>query len=297
MNSEPLLHCELTAIPLHKRGKVRDIYSLEQGLLFIATDRISAFDAVLPNGIPDKGKVLCSLSVFWFNLTKHIIENHLITADVEKMPLPQAVDLENLRGRTIFVKSVKPIPFECIVRGYLAGSAWREYQHQGSICGIKLEPGLKIAAQLPEPIFTPATKSEQGHDINIPFSQMCQELGSDLAEQMRSISLELFNFASKYSRERNLILTDTKFEFGLEDNKLILIDEIFTPDSSRFWQQDTYEPGVPQEGLDKEFVRDYLRRVNWTGDGPPPKLPDDIVTKTRSRYLEVFQLMTGQKLF
>lgn len=290
---EALLYFDIADLNLLKRGKVRDVYHLEDGLLFIATDRISAFDSVLPNGIPDKGKILNSISAFWFEKTKNIVANHLITTSIQDMPLPESVDKALLDGRSSFVSNIETVPYECVVRGYMAGSAWREYQKTHSICGISLPEGLQLADRFPEPLFTPSTKADEGHDINVPFEHMVGHLGKQLAKELKSISLSLFRFASDYARERGLILTDTKFEFGMQNGHPVLIDELFTPDSSRFWKADTYTPGIAQDGLDKEFVRDFLRSKNWTGDGPAPRLPDEIVKKTRARYIEVYQAITG----
>lgn len=288
---------EISSLSLVKRGKVRDIYKLDEGLLFIASDRISAFDKILPNPIPDKGRILTALSVHWFHLTEGIISNHLITDKLSQMPLPLDIDSKELSGRSLYVKRAQPISFECIVRGYLAGSAWREYVKTGRISGVELAKGLKKGDKFSEPIFTPSTKAEEGHDINVSFDMMSNELGVEIANKIKEVSIELFNFASDYSAERNLLLVDTKFEFGILDGKIILIDEIFTPDSSRYWKKVTYQPGKLQEGLDKEFVREYLREQEWIGDGNPPILPEEIIKKTHGRYFEVFQMLTGKSNF
>lgn len=291
-----MLTCAIPSLSLFRRGKVRDIYFLDRGLLFIATDRISAFDAILPEGIPDKGRVLNGLSVFWFEKTTDIVRNHFTTARLAEMPLPDDADQSQLEGRSMFVRKVEIIPFECVVRDYLVGSAWREYQEHGTVCGSKLPAGMQLADQFSEPLFTPSTKAEQGHDQNVSFEYMANKLGKMLATRIKQVSLDLFCFARKFLRDRKLILVDTKFEFGLEHGELVLVDEIFTPDSSRFWKLETYRPGTQQEGLDKEFVREFLRQAHWTGEGPPPHLPAEIIEKTRARYLHVFDLITKQHL-
>ncbi|MGB4726093.1 MAG: phosphoribosylaminoimidazolesuccinocarboxamide synthase [Thermogutta sp.] len=282
-----------TAIPgLQKRsGKVRDIYDLGEQLLLVSTDRISAFDWVLPNGIPNKGQVLNLLSAFWFGILGE--PNHLITADVDSMPLPPGADKETLRGRTSLVKKTRVVPIECVVRGYLSGSAWKEYQRTGTVCGIKLPPGLRESEQLEEPIFTPATKAETGHDQNITFDQMAEIVGTATAHQLRERSIRIFKRGAAYAAERGIIIADTKFEFGWLGDELLLIDEVLTPDSSRFWPADTYEPGKPQPSFDKQFVRDWLESTKWDKNSPPPALPEDIVIKTRQKYIEAYERLTG----
>jgi len=294
----PLLTTQIPQLTLHNRGKVRDIYEVNDSLLIIATDRISAFDVVLPNGIPYKGKVLTALSEFWFGYTSNSIENHLITTRIEQMNssiITQHKDI--LAGRSMLVKKVAVIPVECVVRGYLAGSGWKEYQKTQSICGIKLPPGLKESEKLPEPIFTPSTKATTGHDENIPFSKVVDSIGRKLAEELKEKSLQVYLKASKYARERGIIICDTKFEWGItKDNKTILIDEALTPDSSRFWPLEGYMPGVPQHSYDKQFIRDYLESIRWDKKPPAPTLPPDIIQKTSEKYLNAYKALTGKCL-
>ncbi|MCS7263846.1 MAG: phosphoribosylaminoimidazolesuccinocarboxamide synthase [Armatimonadetes bacterium] len=280
-----------------KRGKVRDIYNVDGRLLIIATDRISAFDVVLPTPIPDKGRILNRMSVFWFDRTKHIVPNHLLAWKVEDLPEPLKPYAALLCDRFMLVKKAQVIPIECVVRGYLYGSAWKDYQATGEVCGIKLPKGMKLAEKLPEPIFTPATKAQVGHDENITFEKVVELVGKDLAERLRDLSVQIYLFASKHAEQKNIIVADTKFEFGLtEDGSLILVDEILTPDSSRFWDAETYEPNKPQENFDKQFVRDYLEKLNWNKEPPAPELPPDVVAKTRERYLEAYRRITGEEL-
>ncbi len=282
-------------IRLLKRGKVRDIYELDGQLLLVATDRLSAFDVVLPTPIPDKGRILTQLSVFWFDRTRHLTPNHLLSARLSDLPDPLQPYADLLRDRFMLVRKAKVIPVECVVRGYLYGSAWREYQATGEVCGIALPAGLRLAERLPEPLFTPATKAEVGHDENIPFHKVVDIVGRELAERLRELSLQLYRFAADHAERCGLILADTKFEFGLtDDGQLMLVDELLTPDSSRFWDADTYAPGKPQENFDKQFVRDYLERIGWNKEPPAPTLPPDIVEKTRQRYWEAFRRLTGQ---
>ncbi len=291
----PIVMTNLRSVPLLKRGKVRDIYKVNGALLLVATDRISAFDVVLPTPIPDKGFILTQLSVFWFERTRHIIPNHLITASVDEFPDELQSEREVLEGRSVLVKLAEPLPIESVVRGYIAGSAWKEYAATGEVCGIKLPSGLKMCQKLPEPIFTPATKALVGHDENIAFEQVVDMVGREVAERVREISLQIYSFASRYAEERGIIIADTKFEFGLVDGKLMLIDELLTPDSSRFWDMETYEPGKPQESFDKQFVRDYLESINWNKQPPAPALPEDVVEKTRQRYWEAYRRLCGEK--
>ncbi|HID78361.1 MAG TPA: phosphoribosylaminoimidazolesuccinocarboxamide synthase [Planctomycetaceae bacterium] len=277
-----------------RRGKVRDIYDLGDRLLLVGTDRISAFDWVLPTGIPDKGRVLTQISAFWFQRLG--VPHHLITTDVDQMDLPADVERELLEGRASLVRKAKVVPIECVVRGYLAGSGWKEYQTAGTVCGIRLPAGLPESARLEQPIFTPATKAQTGHDENISFQRMVEIVGADLADELRSRSIELFRRGSEYARQRGIIIADTKFEWGLADGQLILIDEVLTPDSSRFWPADQYEPGRSQPSFDKQFVRDWLSSTTWDKNSPPPPLPDHVVQKTREKYLEAFQRITGKPL-
>jgi len=278
-------------LPLFKRGKVRDIYELDGHLLFIATDRISAFDVVLPTPIPYKGKVLTALSLFWFEFLKDIIPNHTCS-----IPLPPQLDPYKtvLEGRYMIGVKTKPIPIECVVRGYLFGSAWKEYQEKGEVCGIKLPPNLKLAEKLPSPIFTPSTKAETGHDINITIEEMEMMVGKETAEFLISKSLAIYEKASAYAEERGIIIADTKFEFGLHDGEIILIDEVLTPDSSRFWDAELYEPGKNQPSFDKQFVRDYLESINWDKTPPAPPLPQEVVEGTSQRYLIAYRRLTGK---
>jgi len=279
-----------------KRGKVRDIYDLGDKLLIIASDRLSAFDVVMANGIPCKGQVLTQISLFWFDLLSSDIDHHLISADVESFPEPFCNQTDQLRGRSMLVKKVNVLPVECVVRGYLAGSGWKEYSRSGKICGHELPAGLKQCQKLPEPIFTPATKAELGeHDENISFEQSVKVIGAEAAEYVRDKSIEIFNKASEYAKTRGIILADTKFEWGVVDDKIILIDEVLTPDSSRFWPGDKYEAGRDQESYDKQFVRNYLESINFDKSGPGVELPEDIVTKTTAKYVEAYECLTGKK--
>jgi len=278
------------------RGKVRDIYDLGDKLLIVATDRISAFDHVLPTGIPDKGKILTKLSAFWFNKMRAVVKNHVISTDVEEFGLDFGDDSETYRDRSMLVRKAEVVPVECVVRGYLAGSAWRDYQKTGAVCGIKLPEGLREADRLPEPIFTPATKATSGHDINIGLDEVAHTVGDETAQQLKEKSMAIFERASEFAQQRGLILSDTKLEFGTIDGELVLIDELLTPDSSRFWLSETYEPGHAQYGFDKQYVRDYLETTGWDKESPPPVLPDDVVQGTRERYREALRRITGEEL-
>jgi len=281
-------------LPLYARGKVRDTYRLDDLLLMVASDRISAYDVVLPTLIPDKGRVLTQLSVYWFEKTRHLQDNHLVTADVNDLPSSLAKYREVMDGRFMLVRAAKRIDIECVVREYLVGSAYSEYKKNGSVCGITLEPGLREASKLKEPIFTPATKEEHGHDLNITFEQLVQRVGKDLAENLRDRSINLFRFAAGEMLAAGIIMADTKFEFGMYDGQLILIDEVFTPDSSRFWQVDKYVEGISQPSLDKQFVRDWLDACGWDRESAPPELPADVVEKTRAKYIEAYERITGK---
>ena len=293
MNNTTLLQTSLDRWPV-RRGKVRDIYDLGDRLLLVSTDRISAFDWVLPSGIPDKGRVLTQLSVFWFNLLQE--PNHLLTADIEQMDLPAQVSRNDLAGRTMLVRKTQVVPIECVVRGYLSGSGWKEYQKQGTVCGLRLPSGLQESDRLPEPIFTPATKEEAGHDINISFAQMVDLVGSDVAEELRRRSLGVYQRGAEHAATRGIIIADTKFEWGQVNGELILIDEVLTPDSSRFWPADQYRPGGSQPSYDKQFVRDWLETTTWDKNSPPPPIPADVVSRTREKYLEAYERLTGQRL-
>ena len=280
---------DIPGIKKLKSGKVREVFDLGDALLFVATDRISAFDVILPNPIPEKGRVLTALSEFWFGKTKHIVENHFITSDLDAI-VARASRLRpfanQLRGRSMVVRKCRPLPIECVVRGYLAGSGWKEYKQSRTVCGIKLPDGLVESSQLPHPIFTPATKAETGHDENIDFDRCTKILGQRLAEKVRDVSLALYSFARDYAAQRGIIIADTKFEFGLDGDRLLLIDEALTPDSSRFWPAHSYTPGKPQPSYDKQYVRDYLETLDWDKTPPGPVLPDDVVRKTTEKYLE-----------
>jgi phosphoribosylaminoimidazole-succinocarboxamide synthase len=288
-----IIQAKLPNIKPFSFGKVRDIYDLNDRLLFIATDRLSAFDVVLPTGIPYKGKVLNALSVFWFNLTKNIVDNHLITADISEFPNELKPYKDMLEGRSMIVKKAKRIDLECVVRAYISGSAWKAYKEKGSICGIKLPSGLKESDKLPEPIFTPTSKSDEGHDMELNYSEAESLTGKQLFNEVKEISLQLLKTASDEAESKGIIIADTKFEFGIYDNKLILIDEVLTPDSSRFWPMDDYQPGRSQKSFDKQFVRDYLEEIKWDKNPPAPELPEAIVQKTTEKYLEAYKKLTG----
>lgn len=296
MNRTALLQTDLP-LPLFSRGKVRDTYELPDGrLLMVASDRLSAFDWVLPTGIPDRGRVLTQLSIFWFDRTRDLQENHLVSGELSALPASILDRAEELEGRFMVVRKAQRIDFECVVRGYLAGSAWAEYEKQGTMVGEPLPAGLRQSQKLPEPIFTPATKNDQGHDENITFSRLAQELGADLAGRLRDASLRLYQFGAGYAEERGLILADTKFEFGLIDDRLVLIDEALTPDSSRYWDSARYQIGTSPESYDKQFIRDWLSQSGWDRDSAPPALPDAVVEQSRGRYLKAYELLTGHQL-
>ena len=284
----------LRGLKLHSRGKVRDIYELGDRLLIVATDRLSAFDVVLPTPIPDKGKVLTQLSLFWFERLSDVVPNHVLSGT--DFPAELAPYGEELRGRTMLVRRTEPIRIECVVRGYLAGSGWKDYQAGGSVCGIRLPAGLHESEKLPEPIFTPATKAASGHDENLSFEQAAARVGAELAGRLRDISLELYRRAARYAERNGILIADTKFEFGLVGGELIWIDEALTPDSSRFWPADGYVPGRPQPSFDKQYVRDYLERIGWSKMPPAPALPPDVVEATRQKYREAYRRLTGKEL-
>ena len=301
MSNEPILQLDLPGIKKLRSGKVRDIFDLGDALLLVASDRISAFDVIMPNGIPRKGEVLTQISHFWFEKFTALVPNHLLRRANEPLGVPAlaglpAPQLADLQRRSMIVKKAKPLAIECIVRGYLSGSGWKEYKQSQTVCGIQLPGGLTESAELPEPIFTPSTKAEAGHDENISFEQAQKIVGSDLATQARDLSLKIYKAGRDYARQRGIIIADTKFEFGLSDGKLILIDEVMTPDSSRFWPADQYQPGRGQPSFDKQFVRDYLETLDWNKTPPGPKLPDDVVAKTSAKYLEAYERLTGKKL-
>ena len=285
-------------LKLFQRGKVRDIYDLGDKLLFVVTDRISAFDVILPNGIPFKGKVLNQISNFWFDFTKNIVKNHVVATDIKDYPAECKPYLGDLAGRSVIGKKTKPLPVECIVRGYISGTGWKDYQKTGAICGISLPKGLKESDKLPEPIFTPSTKAEIGvHDENISFDEVVKLVGKDMAEKVRSHTIAVYKAAAAYAEKKGIIIADTKLEFGLDEKgELTLIDEVLTPDSSRFWDKSKYEPGKSQPSFDKQFVRDYLLSINWEQKPPAPKLPDDIIKGTSEKYLQALKVLAGIEL-
>jgi len=288
---------EFKSLTLKGRGKVRDIYDLGDRLLIVATDRISAFDVVMPNPIPDKGKILTQLSNFWFDLTKDIVANHVLSTDVGNYPKECQPYQEMLRSRSMLVVKAEVLPVECVVRGYLSGSGWEEYRKTGGVCGVKLPKGLRESSKLVEPIFTPATKAKMGlHDENITFEKVEEMVGKDLARKMRSITMAIYKKARDFGEARGILIADTKMEFGVEAKKLILIDELLTPDSSRFWPKNEYQPGGPQKSFDKQFLRDYLLSIRWDKNPPAPPLPEEIVNKTREKYLEAYERLVGKPL-
>ena len=289
-----VMETDIPGARLINRGKVRDIYDAGEYLVIVATDRISAFDVVMNQGIPYKGVVLTQISRFWFENTRDIIENHFVTDDVSRFPAPFNEYRELLTGRSMLVKKANPFPVECIVRGYIAGSAWKEYQKSQSISGIKLPPGLKNGSQLPSPIFTPSTKAETGHDENISYAHMKKLIGNNISKQLKIASLALYKTGVRIAQEKGIIIADTKFEFGMLHRDIILIDEILTPDSSRFWPADKYRPGKSQPSLDKQYLRDYLERLNWDKNPPPPPLPEEIVENTSQKYQEILKILTGK---
>ena len=296
MATDTVLRLELPGIKKLKSGKVRDIFDLGDRLLFVASDRISAFDVIMPNGIPRKGEVLTQISYFWFDQTQSFQPNHLLSKADSPLPPNLQPFAAQLARRSMLVKKAQPLTIECVVRGYLAGSGWKEYRERQTVCGIKLPAGLKESSELPEPIFTPATKAETGHDENISFEQAAKLVGADIAEQARSASLKIYSFARDYARKRGIIIADTKFEFGQLDGKLILIDEVLTPDSSRFWPAEQYQPGKGQPSFDKQFVRDYLETLDWNKTPPGPVLPPEVVQRTTAKYLDAYGRLTGKKL-
>ena len=287
---------ELSGVPLAVRGKVRDVFDLGTELLFVATDRISAFDYILASGIPDKGRVLTQLSLFWFGLLEPIVPNHVVTADLAQYPAQLRRFDDQLRGRSMIVRKMEMVPIECVARGYLSGSGWKEYQQSGSVCGIRLPAGLRESDRLPEAIFTPAAKATSGHDENISFAEMVDRVGRHESEQLRDLTLRLYNTASRHALERGIIIADTKFEFGRIGGALVLGDEVFTPDSSRFWPADTYAPGQAQFSYDKQYVRDYLESIHWNKQPPAPSLPEEVQRKTSDKYKQAYRKLTGKDL-
>jgi phosphoribosylaminoimidazole-succinocarboxamide synthase len=294
MPDKALLSVELPGIKLFKRGKVRDVFDLGESLLLVASDRISAFDSVMPNGIPDKGAILTQISLFWFEFTKNIIKNHIIESDAAKFPANLLPYKDILAKRSMIGKKANLIPIECVVRGYLSGSGWKEYQKAQNICGVGLPDGLKESSKLPEPIFTPTTKAEQGHDLNITAREVEDKVGKGTADFIRDASLKLYKACAEYAEKKGIIIADTKFEFGFYKNDIIIIDEMLTPDSSRFWPLDKYKVGQGQPSYDKQFVRDYLESIKWDKEPPAPKLPEEVVNRTREKYLEAYKLLTGK---
>jgi phosphoribosylaminoimidazole-succinocarboxamide synthase len=275
---------------------VRDVYEIEDYLLIVATDRISAFDVVLPSAIPYKGVVLTALSVFWFDFLKETVPNHLVTTDVASYPPPLPDYRDQIEGRSMLVARAEIFPFECVARGYLAGSGWKDYQRTGEVCGVRLPAGLRESDRLPEPIFTPATKAEAGHDINISEREMARSLGEQTTRRLKELTLEIYARAARYAEQRGIIIADTKFEFGLKDGRIILADEALTPDSSRFWPKDDYRPGRAQQSFDKQYVRDYLETLSWNKQPPGPDLPDEVVNRTSEKYREAYRLLTGKRI-
>jgi phosphoribosylaminoimidazole-succinocarboxamide synthase len=293
----PLVETRLNGLPPHRQGKVRDIYDVGDALLLVATDRISAFDYVLASGIPDKGKVLTQLSAFWFGRTRHIVPNHVIETDADRFPPELRRHAEILAGRSMLVRKTNPIPIECVARGYLAGSGWKDYVATGAVCGVRLPPGLRESDRLPEPIFTPATKATSGHDINIGEAEAAQLIGGALVARLRALTMALYAFGAAHAERCGILLADTKFEFGLTpEGEVLLIDEVMTPDSSRYWPKDQYLPGRPQVSFDKQYVRDYLERIRWNKQPPVPALPDAVVAQTRDKYREAFRRLVGREL-
>jgi phosphoribosylaminoimidazole-succinocarboxamide synthase len=292
-----LLRTDFPELKLHASGKVRDVYNLDSDhLLFVATDRISAFDYVLATGIPHKGRVLTQISLFWFEFLRDVVANHVVTADVGKYPAGAQKYADQLLGRSMMVMRAEMIPVECVVRGYISGSAWKEYKASGRVCGIELPAGLKESSKLPQPIFTPATKATTGHDENIPFDEMTRIVGVELSTQLRDLSLKVYSKAADYALQKGIIIADTKFEFGMTSKGITLADEVLTPDSSRFWPADKYQPGRAQDSYDKQFVRDYLEQIRWNKQPPAPTLPVEVARHTSEKYLEAFHQLTGHKL-
>jgi len=292
-----LLQTDFPDLELYANGKVRDVYRLDNDrLLFVATDRISAFDYVLATGIPHKGRVLTQISLFWFDFLRDLVANHFITADVEHYPEPVRKYGDQLRGRSMLVMCAKMVPVECVVRGYLSGSAWKEYKNTGRVCGIELPKGLRESDRLPEPIFTPATKATSGHDENIAFEEMTRLAGAELSTQLRDLSLAIYRKAAEYALRKGIIIADTKFEFGITAQGITLADEVLTPDSSRFWPSDAFEPGRAQASFDKQYVRDYLEEIHWDKQPPTPALPGEVARQTSEKYVEAYHRLTGRKL-
>jgi phosphoribosylaminoimidazole-succinocarboxamide synthase len=296
MSSAVLTQVELPGVNVSARGKVRDIFPADGRLVMVASDRISAYDCILGTGIPHKGRVLTQLSIFWFDFLKDLVRNHFLTADPREFPEPFPKFHDQLEGRSMLVKAAKPVPIECVVRGYLSGSGWKEYQATGRTSGVPLPSGLKESDRLSEPIFTPATKAVSGHDENISYPQMKDRIGADLSAQLRDYSLEIYSVAARHAERNGIILADTKFEFGTDENGILLIDEALTPDSSRFWPKESYQPGTSQLSFDKQYVRDYVESIGWNKQPPAPELPRDVVDQTTKKYLEIYKRLTGRNL-
>jgi phosphoribosylaminoimidazole-succinocarboxamide synthase len=291
-----ILETDLPGLELHARGKVRDVYRIDDRLLIVATDRISAFDYILPTGIPDKGRVLTQLSIFWFDFLREVTPTHFLTARLEDYPAALGPFRDQLEGRSMLVRRARMVDIECVARGYLSGSGWKEYRQQGTVCGIKLPAGLRESDRLPEPIFTPATKAQTGHDENISFERMAELIGGDLAGRLRDLTLEIYSRAARYAESRGIIIADTKFEFGFVGDELVLGDEVLTPDSSRFWAAASYQPGGPQFSFDKQFVRDYLESIHWNKQPPAPPLPEEVAAQTGEKYRQAYLELTGRPL-
>ncbi len=291
-----ILNTELPGIERHAQGKVRDVYCVDGRLLIVATDRISAFDCILPTGIPDKGKVLTQLSIFWFDFLRDVTPTHFLTADVDEYPAPLRQFRGQLEGRSMLVKRAQMVEIECVARGYLAGSGWKEYKAQGTVCGIPLPAGLRESDRLPVPIFTPSTKATSGHDQNISFEEMCSLVGADLGARLRDLTLRIYSRAAAYAETKGVIIADTKFEFGFVDGELVLGDEVLTPDSSRFWPAESYQPGGAQLSYDKQYVRDYLESIHWDKKPPAPPLPEEVAGKTSEKYRQAYNVLTGKEL-
>jgi phosphoribosylaminoimidazole-succinocarboxamide synthase len=294
--SKVILQTDLSGVERHAQGKVRDVYRVDNRLLIVATDRISAFDYILATGIPDKGKVLTQLSIFWFDFLRDVTPTHFLTANVDEYPAPLPNFRDQLVGRSMLVKRANMIEIECVARGYISGSGWKEYREQGTVCGIKLPAGLRESDKLPEPIFTPATKAQTGHDENVSFEHVASLIGEDLTKRLRDLTLEIYSRAARYAETKGIIIADTKFEFGFVGDELVLGDEVLTPDSSRFWPAETYKPGGAQFSFDKQYVRDYLESIRWNKQPPAPGLPDEVAAKTGEKYRQAYRVLTGRDL-
>jgi phosphoribosylaminoimidazole-succinocarboxamide synthase len=295
-SASTILSTDLPGFELHGRGKVRDVYRVDDQLLIVATDRISAFDYVLPSGIPDKGRVLTQLSIFWFDFLRDVIPTHYLTADLAQYPESLRPFANQLEGRSMLVKRANMVEIECVARGYISGSGWKEYKSQGTVCGIRLPEGLRESDKLPEPIFTPATKATTGHDENVSFEHVVNLIGEDLAKRLRDLTLDIYSRAAKYAETKGIIIADTKFEFGFVGDELVLGDEVLTPDSSRFWVAETYKPGGAQFSFDKQYVRDYLEEIHWNKTPPVPPLPEEVAAKTSEKYRQAYRVLTGREL-